>query len=81
MKLSDSMVRPCGNSRRRTSIASFLAALGYFWLLYSFALAAVVAEPGPRYAFVRTGQYPGVRFTSGLTVCDEELRNGRWVSR
>jgi len=81
MKLSDSTVRPCGNSRRRTSIASFLAALGYFWLLYSFASAAVVVEPGPRSAFVRTGQYPGVRFTSGLTVCDEELRNGRWVSR
>jgi len=24
---------------------------------------------------------PGIRFTSGLTICDEALWNGRWVTR
>ena len=38
-------------------------------------------EQGPRSAVIRTGVFPGVRFSSGLTVCDEELRNGHWVSR
>jgi hypothetical protein len=33
-------------------------------------------------AVLRTeGPTPGVRLTSGLMVCDEELYNGRWVSR
>ncbi len=32
-------------------------------------------------AFVRSGAAPGVRFTSGLMVCDEELFAGRWVNR
>ncbi len=39
------------------------------------------SEQGPHSALIRTGPIPGVRFSSGLTVCDEELRNGRWVSR
>jgi len=30
---------------------------------------------------IRLGQFPGVRFTSGLTICDEELQSGRWVNR
>jgi hypothetical protein len=32
-------------------------------------------------AVIRTGTNPGVRFTSGLMVCDEELYQGRWVNR
>ena len=58
-----------------------VAALCFLLLLQSSLFAAVVKEPGPRSAFIRTGPFPGVRFHSGLTVCDEELRNGRWVSR
>ena len=46
----------------------------------SFLFSAAF-EPAPRTAFIRTGPFPGIRLTSGLTVCDEELRNGRWVSR
>jgi alpha-galactosidase len=34
-----------------------------------------------RDAAVRSGLEPGVRFSSGLTVCDEVLRNGHWVNR
>src|SRR5260370_37908834 len=34
-----------------------------------------------RRAVVRSGPEPGIRFTSGLSVCDEALRNGHWVSR
>jgi hypothetical protein len=30
---------------------------------------------------IRTGPEPGIRFTSALSVCDEALRNGHWVSR
>jgi alpha-galactosidase len=42
-----------------------------------------VLPPDPPYrnATIRSGPFPGVRFSSGLTVCDEELRNGRWLSR
>jgi alpha-galactosidase len=32
-------------------------------------------------AVVRTEGEPGVRYSSGLTVCDEALRNGHWVNR
>ncbi len=32
-------------------------------------------------AVIRTEANPGVRFTSGLMVCDEELYQGRWVNR
>jgi alpha-galactosidase len=32
-------------------------------------------------AVVRSGPEPGIRFTSGLSVCDEALRNGHWISR
>ena len=34
-----------------------------------------------RRAVIRSGPEPGIRFTSGLSVCDEALRNGHWVSR
>ncbi len=32
-------------------------------------------------AVIRTAPTPGIRFSSGLMVCDEELYNGRWVNR
>ena len=49
---------------------------------FSCCLAARAAdEPGTRSAVIRTGDTPGVRYMSGLTVCDEQLRNGRWVGR
>jgi alpha-galactosidase len=32
-------------------------------------------------AIVRSGATPGIRLTSGLMVCDEELYAGRWVNR
>src|SRR5216683_7841526 len=34
-----------------------------------------------RRAVIRPGPEPGIRFSSGLSVCDEALRNGHWVSR
>src|SRR5260370_40176253 len=64
-----------------TSFAYTVAAFFFFLLPHSYLFAAVATEQGPRSAVIRTGQFPGVRFSSGLTVCDEELRNGRWVSR
>ena len=70
---------PC-NSRNRRRIPG-LWAISCLSLLQAFLFAAVPLQQGPRSAFVRTGPIPGVRFSSGLTVCDEELRNGRWVSR
>jgi alpha-galactosidase len=57
------------------------AVLSCFLLLHSVLFAATVPELNPRSAVIRTGPIPGVRFSSGLTVCDEELRHGRWVSR
>jgi alpha-galactosidase len=64
-----------------TSFAYTVAAFFFFLLPHSYLFAAVATEQGPRSAVIRTGQFPAVRFSSGLTVCDEELRNGRWVSR
>ncbi|MBV9305779.1 MAG: alpha-galactosidase, partial [Acidobacteriaceae bacterium] len=32
-------------------------------------------------AAIRTTPAPGIRFSSGFMVCDEELYNGRWVNR
>ena len=71
---------PC-NSRNWTSLAGICTSFCFFSLFHSFLFAAVPSQQGPRSAFLRTGLLPGVRFSSGLTVCDEELRNGRWVSR
>ncbi len=48
------------------------------------ALAGIHAAPPPaRYqrAVIRTEAEPGVRYSSGLTVCDEALRNGHWINR
>ncbi len=67
--------------RRWISLANAVAVLFFLILLPSFSFVAVAAEQGPRSARIRTGAFPGVRFNSGLTVCDEELRHGRWVSR
>src|ERR1700679_1279252 len=81
MEFSGGIVGARGNCRRSASVSGCVAALCFFALLPSFLFAAVAPEPSPRSAFIRTGQFPGVRFSSGLTVFDEELRNGRWVSR
>src|ERR1700722_8384724 len=70
-----------GSTRRWTRVSSFVVTLFFFSFLQSLLVAGVSTEPGPRSAFIRTGSFPGVRFISGLTICDEELRNGRWVSR
>ena len=75
------IVRARVNCRVSTVGANIVAALFIFASLHSSIFAAVVTEQGSRSAFVRSGQFPGIRFSSGLTVCDEELRNGRWVSR
>jgi alpha-galactosidase len=32
-------------------------------------------------AVIRNEGEPGVRYSSGLTVCDEALRNGHWINR
>jgi alpha-galactosidase len=81
MECSGEVVRATSRYRRWTNVPSTVAALCFLFLLQSFLIAAVVTEQDPRSALIRTGPFPGVRFNSGLTVCDEELRNGRWVSR
>jgi alpha-galactosidase len=74
-------VRVRNRNSARTAFANTVTAFCFFSCLHSIVAAGVSMDHGPRSAFVRSGQFPGVRFTSGLTVCDEELRNGRWVSR
>jgi alpha-galactosidase len=80
MRFSGKVVRTPDNPRNWVSVASSYAAICLFLILHSSPLASA-PQTGPRSAYLRTGQLPGVRFSSGLTVCDEELRNGRWVSR
>lgn len=81
MRFCDGRVRARINGRVATSFVNTIAAFCFCLFLPSFLFAAVPAEQGPHSAFIRSGQIPGVRFTSGLMVCDEELRNGRWLSR
>ena len=47
------------------------------------SIAFGVASPNTsfRAAVIRSSPFPGVRLNSGLTVCDEEFRNGRLLSR
>ncbi len=61
------------------SRALFLLASVFF--LPSFLFAAPPSAVPYRAAVIRTTPFPGVRLSSGLTVCDEELRNGRWLTR
>jgi hypothetical protein len=50
-------------------------------LLSTFTAVAQTPLAPYRRAVVRGGDEPGVRYSSGLTVCDEALRSGRWVNR
>jgi alpha-galactosidase len=81
MQFSDPSARTASPLHRRASIAPVGVAFCFLYFLPSLLFAVAAFEPGPRTAFIRTGPVPGIRFTSALTVCDEELRNGRWVSR
>ena len=62
-------------SRLRPVLFSAAVLGGSLWLS--------AAAPPERYsrAVVRTGGEPGVRYASGLTVCDEALRDGHWINR
>jgi hypothetical protein len=80
MQFPGKVVRRPDNPRCWVSVACSCGAICLFLILYSSHLAAA-PQASLRSAYLRTGQFPGVRFSSGLTVCDEELRNGRWVSR
>jgi alpha-galactosidase len=81
MKFPDGIIRRPSGSRNWIFLVGICVSFCFFPLSCSFLFAAVTPENGPRAAVVRTGPIPGVRFSSGPTVCDEELRNGRWVSR
>jgi len=78
-------VRSCiSQTEKRRPLPSVLAsllALGLVLLVHSFALGVVAPDPPYRAAVIRTGQFPGVRLSSGLTIYDEELRNGRLLTR
>lgn len=63
----------------RTRHLPLLAALAI--LLPSLHSQSQPTESPVANSVVRSGAAPGVRFTSGLMVCDEELYAGRWVNR
>jgi hypothetical protein len=75
--------REIATARRGRTPWAAVSALSclFLVLLQSPLFAAVTPDQGPRSAVIHTGERPGVRFSSGLTICDEELRNGRWVNR
>src|SRR5579862_4033399 len=79
MQCAGTVVRTPDLRRNWASAVTTCAAICMFFLVHPSVFAA--PDGGPRSAFIRTGQFPSVRLSSGLTVCDEELRNGRWVSR
>ncbi len=49
-------------------------------LSYGCLGALPAAQPYARAVIRNTGE-PGVRYSSGLTVCDEALRDGHWINR
>ena len=53
----------------------------FFLALISLATLSAAAPERYANAQIRTGPEPGVRYSSGLTVCDEALRNGHWINR
>lgn len=61
--------------------APFALAAVCFCLATQAAFCAAAPSPAYRDAVTRIGTFPGVRFSSGLMICDEELRQGRWVGR
>ena len=65
-------------SQRRSFV--YLLPLALLFLPTHSAGAQSNSEPY-RDAIIRTSGNPGIRFSSGLMVCDEELYNGRWVNR
>ncbi len=82
MKVSGKSLRVPTDSRHCARVASIGSGMGFILIvLHSALFAAIAPELTPRSALIRTGPIPGVRFNSGLTICDEELRHGRWVSR
>jgi alpha-galactosidase len=54
-----------------------------FLLFCTISVPAAAAPAGAKYwaADIHQQPLPGVRLTSGLTVCDEVLWRGRWVNR
>ena len=64
------------------SIARNRFLLGLVFVTATFFPVAA-QNPPARYqnALIRTTPNQGIRFSSGLMVCDEELYNGRWVNR
>src|ERR1700692_1550926 len=81
MEVSGKSLGAPTDSRHGARLASIGAGLGFILILHSVLFAAIAPELAPRSAVIRAGPVPGVRFNSGLTICDEELRHGRWVSR
>lgn len=60
--------------------APFLCAAVF--LAAGFSVSAAASGPVRyRAAEIRQTPLPGIRFVSGLTICDEALWLGRWVSR
>ena len=58
--------------------------MGRTLLLLATGIAAFAVQgDAAKYtnAAIRAGAEPGIRFTSGLMVCDEALRAGHWVNR
>ena len=65
----------------RKSILLVIVVLCAVVILHSSLFGVLPAAAPYHAAVIRTQPFPGVRFSSGLTICDEELRNGRWLSR
>jgi hypothetical protein len=72
-----------GRERRRSQASPLrlLVLLCFISLAPSSLFGVQQTLPPYRSAVIRTAPFPGVRLSSGLTICDEELRNGRFVSR
>lgn len=69
------------NQMLLTSPVRVLVVICAILLLDIFVFAVQAPDPPYRAAVIRTGAFHGVRMSSGLTICEVELRNGRLLSR
>ena len=71
------------NSKVPCYVTAFPVAMVALFVVFLCPITFGVVPPDPSYraAVIRSSPFPGIRFSSGLTVCDEEFRNGRLLSR
>ena len=79
MRFASKLARTPDSRRNWPSVVIMYAAVCLF--CFSIHFSSRRRSSGSAFSLYSDWALSGSSFNSGLTVCDEELRNGRWVSR